>query len=171
MNKSLFGTVGAIWGIGGIFINLSWAVLRVFPYTLPAFNMPLKWYHWVVMVLFALQMLYSEAYKGFHLKFCPRVTARMKYLQAHPNWKDVLLAPIFCIGYYNASKRTKIVAYGIFVFVFLIIRLMQYIPQPWRGVFDVGVILGLGGGILSLLYYTIWAFSKKPFPFNADVQY
>jgi hypothetical protein len=170
MNTSILGTFAALWGLLGVLFNLGYAVYRVVPYSVAAFQMPLKWYHWIVMVAFALQMLYSEAYKGFHLKFCPRVTARMRYLRHHFNWRDALLAPIFCVGYYNASKRTKIVAYGIFIFVFVIVRLMQFIPQPWRGVIDVGVVVGLSAGMLSLIYHAIWAFSDKPFPFSADVQ-
>lgn len=170
MTRRFWGNVAAFWGITGIMANLVMAIFRVSPQIPPAFQFDLAWYHWAIMLLFSAQMLYAEAYKGFHLKFCPRVTARMQHLRNHPNWKDALLAPIFCIGYYNASKRTKIVAYGIFVFVFVVVRLMRFVPQPWRGLLDVGVVIGLGGGLLSLIYYTFWAFSKRHFPFEADVQ-
>ena len=34
-----------------------------------------------------------------------------------------------------------------------LVVIFQYIPQPWRGVLDLGVVLGLSWGILATLFF------------------
>jgi hypothetical protein len=62
-----------------------------------------------------------------------------------------LLAPVFCFGYFYASLRAKRVAwYGTLAIVGLILLIHQF-DQPWRGIVDAGVVVGLSWGVATLI--------------------
>ena len=62
-----------------------------------------------------------------------------------------MLAPFFCMGYFYASKKTKIVAYALTFGIIILIVLVKFLEQPWRGIVDFGVVLGLSYGLISFL--------------------
>ncbi|QBG49265.1 hypothetical protein EGM51_07160 [Verrucomicrobia bacterium S94] len=103
-------------------------------------------------------MGYAEGYKGFHLKFSPRVAARALYLKNNPTPIRILFAPLFCMGFFYATKKRKIVAYSVTTMVIVLILSVRFLPQPWRGIVDAGVLFGLGWGLLS-----VWIFCFKAF--------
>ena len=55
-------------------------------------------------------------------------------------------------------KKRKIVAYGLTAMVILLILLVERLPQPWRGIVDAGVLLGLSWGLVSFWIFTVRAF-------------
>ena len=40
------------------------------------------------------------------------------------------------------------------------VLIARQLPQPWRGIVDAGVVVGLGLGIISILYFMISARSQ-----------
>ena len=143
--------LGAIWGVLGIAALLGSAIYRLAQIALEAFDVELAWYHWAVLILNILFMAYSEGYRGFQKGFSPRVVARARFLsqQSKPLWW--LLAPFFCAGYFAASTRTKTTVFLVTTAIIVVVRLVHYLPQPWRGILDAGVVVGLCWGVLSLL--------------------
>jgi hypothetical protein len=47
--------------------------------------------------------------------------------------------------------------------------MVSFVSQPWRGIIDAGVVLGLGWGIISLIIFSIQAFGAGEFPYSAEV--
>ena len=43
-----------------------------------------------------------------------------------------------------------------------LVLLVRLAPQPWRGIIDAGVVLGLGIGSASILYFVVRALRDGP---------
>jgi hypothetical protein len=168
----MLGIIGVVWGLAGIVFMLGYAIVRLFPVTMAVFEQPLQWYHWVCMIGFIGFMAYSEGYRGFQLAFSPRVAARLKYLYEHPRPRHVLLSPLFCMGYFYIQRRRRIAIYILTAGVVALISAVRFLSQPWRGIIDAGVLVGLTWGLVSVLVSTQQAFSTtpaKPFPYAPEV--
>lgn len=160
---------GAIWGIAGVSLLLGSAVFRLTPIAIAALGYDLGWHHWLSIVTVVVFMSYAEGYKGFHQRFSPRVAARARYLREHPDWVHSLLGPFFCMGYFHASRTRKITSISLTLGIILLIIMVRLLPQPWRGIVDAGVVIGLLWGIVSLLVFAFLAFSSKDFAYSPEV--
>lgn len=127
--------------------------MRMFRQVSEGFEHPLGVAHYAVMIPWLFFMLYSEGYKGFQKGYSPRVAARANYLRDHSTLLRAILAPLFCMGFFHSTKKRKIVICCLLVGVTSLVVLFQYIPQPWRGVLDLGVVLGLSWGILATVFF------------------
>ena len=169
-NKAgIWGWLGAFWGLGGVLLLLGFAIYRLTPLALEALKSPLTVVQWVVLVGFTLFMLHSEGYRGFQKAFSPRVAARARHLRDNPTFIRVLLAPFFCMAYFAAPRRRRIAAIALTVGVIILVIIVQRLDQPWRGIIDTGVVLGLGWGALATLVYWLRAMNGKPMPVPAEV--
>ncbi len=163
------GTIAAIWGILGFLLLLGYAVWRLTERSIEALQMPLNWTHWLVFITFLLFMAYSEGYKGFQKKFSPRFAARAKYLTQHTTFLRLLLAPLFCMSYFHAPKKRVTVTYILTVAIIVFILLFHLLPQPWRGLLDGGVVIGLIWGMMASILFCIKAFTSEQFSYDAEV--
>lgn len=146
--------IGAAWGIVGVTLIIGSAVLRVLPHAIDAFRVGLNPLEWVVLVLWVALMLFGEGYRGFQKQFSPRVAARMWHLANHGRSLDVWLAPLYCVGYYHASRRRIISSWSLTAGVTLLIIIVIHFAQPWRGIIDCGVVLGLLYGLICIYVFT-----------------
>ena len=160
------GNIAAIWGVLGACTVLGFAIRRMATQVSEGFSHPLNVTHYLVMVPWVVFMLYSEGYKGFQKGYSPRVASRAHYLRDQSTWLRAICAPIFCMGFFHSTRKRKIVISCLLVGVALLVLIFQFIPQPWRGVLDLGVVLGLSWGVLTTLYFFIvyWFTSEE----NAD---
>ena len=165
----MIGIFGAFWGLAGVVLLLGSAVYRLAPLAVGAFSHDFLWYHWTTLLLIVLFMSYAEGYRGFQQRFSPRVAARARYLKDHPRLLNTLLAPFFCMGYFHASKRRRITSVSLTAGIIVLILLVRVLPQPWRGIVDAGVVIGLVWGILSLLAFSLRAFTSERFPYPPEV--
>ena len=147
------GSIAAVWGVLGACAVLSLAVMRMYKQVNEGFQLPLGLAHYAVMIPWLFFMLYSEGYKGFQKGYSPRVAARGHYLRDHSTLLRAILAPLFCMGFFHSTKKRKIVIACLLVGVTGLVLLFQFIPQPWRGVLDLGVVLGLIWGITARLVF------------------
>ncbi len=154
------GWLGAIWGVAGVVTLLSFAVWRLSSHAQESLEYDWGAMHYVVLVGWIFFMGYSEGYKGFQKGFSPRVASRALYLKEHCTWLRLLLAPAFCMCYFDATKKRKIVAYCVTLGIVLLVMLFRFIPQPWRGILDFGVVVGLTWGITATLVYFLKFLSK-----------
>ena len=150
----LLGRLGAAWGISGVCLLILFAVYRLSGMAMTAFEIDLQWHHWLVLIANTIFMAYSEGYRGFQLAFAPRVAARARHLLNHPKLLHVLLAPLFCMGYFHTTRKRLIVAYGLLLGVMVLILIYPQLVQPWRGILDVVVPVVLGCGLVCLLYFS-----------------
>ena len=165
----MIGILGALWGLAGVSLLLGSAVYRLTLVSAEAFSHELEWYHWMALVLNVLFMAYSEGYRGFQQGFSPRAAARARYLKDHPRISHALLAPLFCMGYFYATGKRKIVSIALTVGILILIVMVRLLPQPWRGIVDVGVVFGLTWGLISLFAFIPGAFASGRFPYSPEV--
>ncbi|MCA9538724.1 MAG: hypothetical protein KC620_07545 [Myxococcales bacterium] len=147
-------TLVASWALLGVLVLLGQALWRLTPIALePISTGTLTGGQWALMIAWVLISIYSEGYRGFHLRFSPRTAARALYVADHPTLARVLLAPAFCLGLFGATRKVLIVAWGFPVIILGLVLLVRTLSQPWRGIIDAGVVIGLGLGVLSLLWF------------------
>jgi len=157
------GIIGVIWAIIGVSALLLNPILRLAPRGLEAMNMELSGLQWALLIIFALFMIYSEGVRGFQKNFSPRTAARLRVLREKPTLLRVVLAPFFAMGFFQANRKTRIVVWVILIMVICLIALVSLLSQPWRGIIDVGVVLGLSWGLISFWIFTIKALTAREF--------
>lgn len=156
VQKYLSGWVGsaaAVWGVAGACLILLFAIFRMLGHVREGFEQPLGAMHYAVMVPWLFFMLYSEGYKGFQKGYSPRVAARANHLRKHSTLIRAIFAPLFCMGFFHSTKKRKIVIWILLLGIATLVILFQFIPQPWRGVLDLGVVLGLSWGVAATLFF------------------
>jgi hypothetical protein len=148
----------ASWGVVGVLVLLAQALLRLTPVALEPLGdgmlTPLQagcYAGWVIL------NGYLEGYRGFQRRFSPRVVARAVHLSQNPRPLFVLLAPLYCMSFFHATRRGKAAAWGILLMVVVLVTLVRYVPQPWRGIIDGGVVVGLAWGALAIVAFFVRA--------------
>ena len=165
----MIGLLGAMWGLGGFFLLLVYTIYRLTPVATEAFTYELGWVHWAVLIVNTALMALLEGYRGFQKGLSPRVAARAKYLTNYPDVLNMLLAPLFCMGYFHIVKRRQISTIVLTVVIIGFILLVRLLDQPWRGIVDVGVVVGLSWGLVSTAIFGIQAFIADNFDYSPEV--
>ncbi len=165
----LLGWFAALWGLGGASALLGAAIVRVGKIALEALSFELGATHWIATAAWVGFMAWSEGYRGFYLAYSPRVAARARYLRAHPKGLHVLFAPIFCLGFMHATRARKIRSTVLVLGILAIVLVVRFgVPQPWRGIVDAGVVVGLTLGLLSLWFFGYQALSQDVYDYPND---
>jgi len=152
---------GSVWGSLGVIYILAKAIFRVMPIALEPFKAstslvftPIQWSLYAASCLF---FAYAEGYKGFHLKFSPLVVKRSFTLvlgtKQGNNPINYILAPLFSMGLFAATKKRMIVSWSISIGVAIIVALVKKLSPVPRCILDAGVVVGLSLGSLSILYH------------------
>lgn len=157
----VLGVVGAAWGLAGLIGLLVFAVYRLGGVVVAGLEHPWGWQHVAVAIANAIFMAWSEGLRGFQQSFSPRVAARLKCLRDHPSVVRVVLAPLFAMGYFAAPRERLIAIYALTAGIVVLIVVVHMLPQPWRAVLDIGVVLGLSWGIVSTLHGAWRVFNGK----------
>lgn len=166
---SPIGLLASIWGIGGFFILLTVAIIKLSAISLDALAQNLTLWHWVALIANCLFMAYSEGYKGFQKSYSPRLAARARYLSSHASLLQLILAPLFCMGFFNAPKRRIISSVLLTIMIIVFVLTFRLLPQPWRGILDAGVVIGLSWGLLATALFCIQAFFSSSFDIDPEV--
>lgn len=164
----MLGVIAALWGFTGICLLFSSAIYRLGSMAL---EMPLgsfEWYHWLALVLCLVFMGFAEGYRGFQQNFSPRVAARIRYLKQNVTPLRALLAPVFCMGFFYAQRRRQVVTFCLTGGIIGLVLLVRLLEQPWRGIIDAGVVLGLTWGIVSLTLFTLQALTRREFDYSPE---
>jgi len=162
------GLTAALWGIVGVSALISWALIRLTPLGVAALGMPLGLWHWLVLLPWLGFMLYGEGYKGFQKGFAPRVAARARYLLHHATPVRALLAPLFLMGFFHATRRRQIVSIVVTAGIFALVLIVSQLPQPWRGIIDLGVVAGLGWGLVAIWLFAWQALTAATFAYSPE---
>jgi len=162
----MLGVVWAIMGVSALLLN---AIVRLAGRGWEALQMDLSAVQWVVLVVFALFMMVAEGYRGFQKKFSPRTAARVRYIRENPTGLRVLLAPFFAMGFFDANRKTFLVAWILTIMIIVLIIAVSFLAQPWRGIVDVGVVLGLSWGLISFWIFCVKALTKVEFSHSPEM--
>ena len=163
------GAFGAIWGVAGVILLLASAVYRLSSAALGALSSSWHVQHWLFFLFVIAFMAYAEGYRAFQQGFSPRVAARARHLRDHPVALHVLFAPFFCMAYFHSLKRRQIVSISVTAGIIVLVILVRLLPQPWRGIIDGSVVVGLAWGLVSLIVFAFQAFTSEHFPYSPEV--
>ncbi|NUQ63606.1 MAG: hypothetical protein HUU20_14110 [Pirellulales bacterium] len=160
--------IAPLWGLAGVFFLLGFAVYRLTPRAIEGLGMGLGPWQWMALVLWTAFMGVAEGYGGFQKKFSPRTAARARYLRDRPSPLRAILAPFFCMGYFHSRRRLRITSISLTAGIIAIIVVVSFCPQPWRGIIDFGVVVGLTWGIVSLAGFAWKAFFDSDFEYSPE---
>lgn len=142
----------ATWGVLATTALLVSAIVRLTPLALePLQSHAMTSFQWALYIGWAGFNGYVEGFRGFQRGYAPRVVARAFWLGQHPRPLYVLLAPFFCSGLFHATRKRLIISWCLLVGIVGIVQLVRLLEQPWRGIVDGGVVIGLGYGTAALL--------------------
>lgn len=160
----------SVWGMLGVVLLIGSALWRLTPLAVePIVAGSLSVGHWVLMIGWVVFNAYAEGYRGFQKRFSPRTAARAIYLGHNPSPVRVLLAPLFCMGFFGATRRVTISAWVVLVVVMALVALVKALDQPWRGIVDAGVVVGLGWGLLTLVGFFVKGMADGTLPADPQV--
>lgn len=170
LSSTLTGKLIFFWGVSGVLILLTNAVRRLAPIAWqPIEDGSLSPTLIAVYAAWLFFMAYSEGYRGFQKAFCPRVVARGVYLSHSRNPWHIFLAPALCMGLFHATRKRKIVSWSLLTGIVVLVVMVRQLPQPYRGIIDGGVVVGLGWGILWLLIFSTRVLLGAVSTYNPDV--
>jgi hypothetical protein len=150
------------WGVGGVVALLGQALWRLTPMALePLREGNMTGLQATLYVGWTLFNAYAEGYRGFQRSFAPRTVARAFHLARHRHPLHVALAPAYCMSLFHATRRGRIVAWSVLGGVVVLVTLVRRLPQPWRGIVDAGVVVGLAWGTLAILVLFVRALGGK----------
>jgi hypothetical protein len=114
-------------------------------------------------------MGFAEGYKGFQRGYSPRVAARLLYLRDNVTPLRLILAPLFCMGFFHIRRKRMIITYCLLLGIITLIQLVHMLQQPWRGIIDFGVVVGLSWGTTSILLFVLKAFFTDKFDHSPEM--
>ena len=169
LRPSPLGIVAACWASAGLAGLLLYAIVRLTDVVVAGIAFPWDWRHWALAFLNAAFMAWSEGYRGFQRQFSPRTAARVKWLLHNASPVEAALAPLFAMGYVNATPRRMAGTYLLTVFVAGAIIVVHMLPQPWRGALDIGVVIGLTWGLASFVQALRSTFAAEGLPVSPEL--
>jgi len=148
-----------VWATAGVLLLLGQGLLKLAPMAAQAIRGPLSPLQSAILWGFVVVNLYLEGYRGFQLRFVPRVVARALHLARTREMSGwiVAAAPLFAMGFFHAQRRARRAAWILSSLIALAVLLIRHLPQPWRGVIDAGVVAGLGYGTVNFVYQALVA--------------
>ncbi len=165
----MLGYIAVLWGITGISLLIGSAIYRLSAIGLETFDYSLSWYHWAALAVSIVFMGFAEGYRGFQQAWSPRVAARLLFLSQNVSPVRFLLAPLFCMGFFDIVRKRMIVTYCLTSGIILMVLLVHQLDQPWRGIVDIGVVTGLVWGMASLAIFTVQAFFTQRFEHSPEM--
>ncbi|MEM6821808.1 MAG: hypothetical protein AAF558_07720 [Verrucomicrobiota bacterium] len=169
MPYPLKNIIAATWGIGGVVLILGQACWRLGIEAGNALNYSWTWVHYLACAGIVFFMAYSEGYRAFQKQFSPRVVSRGRTLLYQATWVQTVLAPLFCMGFFHATRKRMITSYIVTAGIILLVIGVRLMPHPWRGMVDLGVVVGLGWGIAAILAYTLVSIRNTEWHFPPDL--
>jgi hypothetical protein len=159
-----------LWAVIGISTLLGQAMFRLTPLAWQAWNQSLTLFQRGLFAFTVVFFAYAEGYRGFQKRFSPRVVKRAYYLGQNPSLWRVVFAPFFAMSLFGSTQRQQRVSWSLVVGITCLVILVRQLPQPWRGIVDAGVVVGLGWGLASVYVYLFKWFRESPEPEDLPVQ-
>lgn len=153
-----------MWGVLQVVSILANAIKRLLPIaTVPFHQNDLRLYQWLIMAAWSAWMGYAEGYRAFQQKFSPLVVSRAFSLSDNPSIANWVLAGPYSMGMFGADRKRMIVSWAITAGVFSLVKLVKFLPYPYRSIVDAGVVVGLSYGAASIMVQTLLRlFQRSP---------
>eukprot|EP00931_Biecheleriopsis_adriatica_P034265 TRINITY_DN19805_c0_g1_i1.p1 TRINITY_DN19805_c0_g1~~TRINITY_DN19805_c0_g1_i1.p1 ORF type:complete len:199 (-),score=26.83 TRINITY_DN19805_c0_g1_i1:61-657(-) len=161
---SLLLVISRCWGLGFWVYLLANSALDLSKLASKLFHFPLdldpgQWCGLVANVVF-----FSICACTVMVRWSAVLVRRAFILGSQHWWLHHLLAPLFIAGFYRATWARIAKAWGLVVFIVVIGIVVSKLSYPWRQMIDLGVVINLLGGTVSLLAYSARATFQKQLP-------
>ena len=163
-SNPVLGVAAAAWGLIGWSATLTFVIARLSVYAIDALASELDPLQLAALAANTGLLAWAEGYRGFQKRFSPRAAARILYLRRHAGVLTATLAPLFCIGFFGVTPRIWRMTWIGTGLILLAVIVVQQLPQPWRGIIDVGVVIGLAWGLVSFLAMSSRALAQGRYP-------
>ncbi len=163
----------AAWGIAWVSALLGRAIWSLTPWAIEPWTEGLMTKGQQALYIgWLVANAYLEGYRGFQLRFSPRVVSRAVYLGQNPRPLWVVLALPFCMSLFHSTRRQMTISWVFIGALVVLIWWVRSLPQPWRGIIDGGVVLGLvwGLGVIWWLFARYLAGAQVPPPEDLPLQ-
>ncbi len=137
-----------LWSLAGFSLLIAFALYRLIPQALAAFQQPLSGTHWAILLIGIPLMIYSEGVKGFKQQFSPRFVQRTLSLNRSSGALALSLAPLYAMSYFAATRRRMLSSWLLTLMIVGLVWLFHQLSQPLRGVLDAAVVAGLITGLV-----------------------
>ena len=111
----------------------------------------LTWYHWVALGLITALLVYGKSYRAFYLGLAPRIAARAADVRRRPSTVRVVLAPMYCMGYFGGERSTQVKMISITLAMVILVVSVRCLPEPWRAILAAAVAAALSAGFGFIL--------------------
>jgi len=149
------GTAALWWGTLGFMALLAVGIQRMWGIALDSLSYSWTTSHYALLIVNTFIMAWVEGYRGFQQSFSPRFAARAISLKRKPSPLGFVFAPLALMGFFHAPMRRVIGAIALTLGIVAIVLVYRAFPQPWRGILDFGVIVGLSWGAIATLLAVI----------------
>ena len=143
--------------------------MRILPRATAIFNLKLTLLEWIVLIGWSIFMVITEGYRGFQKQFSPRFAARTWHLVNHGKPVDLILAPLYCMGYFHATKKRMLTSWLLTAGIALLIIIVSFMPQPWRGIVDWGVLAGLLYGLFWVYVFIVRVVKSRSYIVDPEI--
>ena len=73
------------------------------------------------------------------------------------------------MGLFDIKRKRMIVSYCLLLGILILVQLVHMLEQPWRGIVDLGVVVGLSWGSTSIILFTLKAFFTDRFDHSPEM--
>lgn len=140
----------AVWGVLGMLAILAEALARLSVLAWEGVVVEFAPVPFAVAVVWCAVMAWAEGYRGFQKRFVPAALDRAFSIDGRSK-VEVVLAPLKVLGVLGAEPKVRRRAWLMVVGISALVMAVKQLPQPWRGVVDAGVVVGLAWGSVALL--------------------
>lgn len=145
------GRLAGLWGLTGVALLFTYAIVRLGRRgveTVLSGMTPLQWGLLALsLVLFGL----GEGVLALQKHWVPRVIERAKALGGGAARLHRALAPMYVMELMGTTPRGLVRGWGLAIGIALLAFSVQLLPDPWRGIIDLGVAAALGWALLFIV--------------------
>lgn len=142
--------VWAVVGIIALFIEAAWRLAVRGVITMRAGLEPVEW---VILVVLTTAFVWGEGVRALQRRWIPGVYRRIEELRDEKRVLYGVLAPLYAMSLIGAPRGTLARAWLGVVLIVAAVFIVRALPEPWRGIIDIGVAAALTWGLLVLLYH------------------
>ena len=151
MRSGAWAVVWAAAGIVALFIEAAWRLALRGIITVRAGLDPMEW---ALLVVLAAAFVWGEGVRALQRRWIPGVYRRIDALRDETSITYRALAPLYAMSLIGAPRSTLARAWLGVVLIVAAVFIVRALPEPWRGIIDVGVAAALTWGLIVLLYHS-----------------
>lgn len=142
--------LAAVWGVLGVAAMLLEAEVRLLRLAYEGVVVQFAPLPGAVAAVWCALNAWLEGYRGFQKRFVPQALDRAFAIDVTSKLA-VALAPFEVLGVWRTEPKVRRRAWVMVIGISTLVFLVKQLPQPWRGVIDAGVVVGLGWGTAALV--------------------